>query len=91
MSRSYFHIPINPDSQQWLTINTHLGLNVFTRWPNDIHPAPALFQEIINTTLSVIPHTIERLGDILVAGVDQSDHDANIHTVFDRIRFPGSN
>ena len=48
MSQAYFQIPIHPDSQQWLTINTHLGLYVFTRCPNGIHTAPALFQEIMD-------------------------------------------
>ena len=85
MSQAYFQIPIHPDSQQWLTINTHLGLYVFTRCPNGIHTAPALFQEIMDKTLSGVPHTIAYLDDILVAGVDQADHDANLHTVFDRL------
>ena len=70
MSQAYFQIPIHPDSQQWLTINTHLGLYVFTRCPNGIHAAPSKFQEIMDKTLSGVPHTIAYLGDILVAGVD---------------------
>ena len=89
MSQAYFQIPIHPDSQQWLTINTHLGLYVFTRCPNGIHTAPALFQEIMDKTLSGVPHTIAYLDDILVAGVDQADHDANLHTVFDRLSSSG--
>ena len=63
MSQAYFQIPIHPDSQQWLTINTHLGLYVFTRCPNGIHTAPALFQEIMDKTLSGVPHTIAYLDD----------------------------
>ena len=89
MSQAYFQIPIHHDSQQWLTINTHLGLYVFTRCPNGIYTAPALFQEIMDKTLSGVPHTIAYLDDILVAGVDQADHDANLHTVFDRISSSG--
>ena len=89
MSQAYFQILIHPDSQQWLIINTHLGLYVFTRFPNGIHTAPALFQEIMDKTLSGVPHTIAYLDDILVAGVDQADHDANLHTVFERLRSSG--
>ena len=89
MSQAYFQIPIHPDSQQWLTINTHLGLYVFTRCPNGIHTAPALFQEIMDKTLSGVPHTIAYLDDILVAGVDQADHDENLHTVSDRLSSSG--
>ena len=85
MSQAYIQIPIHPDSQQWLTINTHLGLYVFTKCPHDIHTDPALFQEIMDKTLSGVPHTIAYLDDSLVAGVDLSDHDANLHIVFDRL------
>ena len=70
MSQAYFQIQIHPDSQQWLTLNTHLGLCVFTRCPNGIHTAPALFQEIMDKMLSGVPHTIAYFDDILVAGVD---------------------
>ena len=89
MSQAYFQIPIHPDPQQLLTINTHLGLFVFTRCPTGIHTAPALFQDIMDKTVSGVPHTIAYLYDILVAGVDQADHDANLHTVFDRLRSSG--
>ena len=89
MSQSYFQIPMHPDSQLWLTINTHLGLYVFTRCPNGIRTAPAMFQEIMDRMLSDVPHTIAYLNDILVAGVDEADHDANLHTMFDRLRSSG--
>ena len=39
--------------------------------------------------MSGVPNTIAYLDDILLAGVDQADHDANLHTVFDRIRSYG--
>ena len=85
MSQAYLQIPIHPDSQQWLTINTYLGLYVFTRCPNGIHTDSALFQEIVDKTLSGVPYSIAYLDDIFVAGVDPVDHDANLHTVFDRL------
>ena len=58
MSQAYHQLPIHPDSQKWLTINTHLGLYMFQRCPNGIRTAPALFQEIIDKTLAGVPHTI---------------------------------
>ena len=48
-----------------------------------------MFQEIMDKTLSGVSHTIVYLDDILVAGIDQKDHDANLHTVFDRLRLAG--
>ena len=53
MSQAYFQIPIHPDSQQWLTLNTHLGLCVFTRCPNGIYTAP-LFQIIMTRRCLVL-------------------------------------
>jgi len=89
MSQAYHQLPIHPDSQKWLTINTHLGLYTFLRCPNGIHTAPALFQEIMDKTLAGVPHTIAYLDDILVAGIDQADHDSNLRDVFNRLRSSG--
>ena len=89
MSQAYHQLPIHLDSQKWLTINTHLGLYMFQRCPNGIHTAPALFQEIMDKTLAGVPHTITYLDDILVAGISQADHDANLCAVFDRLRTAG--
>ena len=82
-------IPIHPDSQKWLTINTYLGSYMFQRCPNGIHTALTLFQEIMDKTLAGVPHTITYLDDVLVAGINQADHDANLCAVFDRLRTAG--
>ena len=62
---------------------------MFQRCPNGIHTAPALFQEIMDKTLAGVPHTITYLDDILVARINQADHDANLCAVFDRLRTAG--
>ena len=82
-------IPIHPDSQKWLTINTYIGLYMFQRCPNGIHTALTLLQEIMDKTLAGVPHTITYLDDVLVAGINQADHDANLCAVFDRLRTAG--
>ena len=43
MSQAYHQVPVHPESQKWLAVNTHLGLFVFTRIPNGIHSALAEF------------------------------------------------
>ena len=48
-----------------------------------------LFHEIMDKTLAGVPHTITYLDDILVAGISQADHDANLCAVFDRFRTAG--
>ena len=41
----------------------------------------------MDKTLSGVPHKIVYIVDILVAGIDQGDQDANLHTVFDHTTF----
>ena len=68
MSQAYHQVPISEKSQQWLTINTQMGLYAYKRIPNGIHSGPGLFQEIMDTVLAGIPKVICYLDNILVAG-----------------------
>ena len=74
IKQAYHQIPIDPECQGYLTINTHVGLFAFKRLPNGIHSGPAIFQRIMDNLLSDIPKAVCRLDDILVAGVDEQDH-----------------
>ena len=82
-------MPVYPESQKWLTVNTHLGLFVFTRIPNGIHSAPAEFQMIMDKTLAGIPKVVCYLDDILIGGSDVEDHADNLKLVFDRLSDAG--
>ena len=86
MSQAYHQIPVSKDSQKWLTVNTHIGLFVFTRVPNGVHSAPGLFQQIMDTTLAGISKVICYLDDILVAGTDKEDHLATLAKVVEHLR-----
>ena len=50
IKQAYHQIPIDPQSQGFLTINTHVGLFAFKRLPNGIHSGPAIFQRIYYQT-----------------------------------------
>ena len=89
MSQAYHQVPVHPESQKWLTVNTHLGLFVFTRIPNGIHSAPAEFQMIMDKTLAGIPKVVCYLDDILIGGSDVEDHADNLKLVFDRLSDAG--
>ena len=83
MSQAYHQVPVHP------TVNTHLGLFVFTRIPNGIHSAPAEFQMIMDKTLAGIPKVVCYLDDILIGGSDVEDHADNLKLVFDRLSDAG--
>jgi hypothetical protein len=89
MSQAFNQIPISQDSQQYLTINTHIGLFVFKRMPFGIHSGPAIFQQVMDTTLAGLPGVICYLDDILVGGVDKEDHLRNLSLVFERLLAAG--
>ena len=89
MSQACHQVPVHPESQKWLTVNTHLGLFVFTRIPNGIHSAPAEFQMIMDKTLAGIPKVVCYLDDILIGGSDVEDHADNLKLVFDRLSDAG--
>lgn len=89
MSQAYHQVPIHSDSQKWLTINTHLGLFVFTRLPNGIHSAPAEFQMLMDKTLSGLKRVVCYIDDILIGGTSISDHAENIKAVFERLSNAG--
>ena len=89
IKQAYHQIPIAPESQGYLTINTHVGLFAFKRLPNGIHSGPAIFQRIMDNLLSDIPKAVCRLDDILVAGIDEADHLLTLSQVLERLRSAG--
>lgn len=89
MSQAHHQVPIDTDSQRYLTINTHVGLFVFKRLPNGVHSGPAIFQQIMDSVLAGIPRVACYLDDILVAGNSKEDHLQNLATVFERLLSAG--
>ena len=89
MKSAYHQVPVSENSQKYLMINTLQGLYAFSRLPFGIHSAPGLFQQIMDTTLSGIPHVICYLDDILVAGVDETEHEKTLIQVFKRLQEAG--
>ena len=67
MSQVYHQVPVTPESQPNLTVNTHLGLYSFKR-------GPAIFQRIMDTTLKGIDKCVCYIDDILVSGSTEEEH-----------------
>ena len=47
LTQAYLHFKLEPQSQNYCTINTHRGLYRFKRLPFGISSAPALFQKVM--------------------------------------------
>ena len=78
MAHAYQQIIIDDDSKQYLTIKTHRGLFVYNRMAFGVSSASAIFQRVIENLLPGIPHTVVYLDVILVTGVSEEDHQANM-------------
>ena len=89
MSSAYHQLSVSEQSQVYLTANTQYGLYRFSRLPFGVHSAPALFQRTMESVLAGIPHVISYLDDILIGGVDETEHRANLAKVFTRLEDAG--
>lgn len=81
---AYQQLQISPKSQEFLTINTHLGLFRFNRLTYGISAAPGIFQSVMDAILAGLPQTKCYL-DILVFGTDVKQCHENVSRVLKRL------
>jgi transposase InsO family protein len=89
LSHAYQQVLVHEDSRKYTTINTHRGLFEFCRLPFGISAAPAIFQRLMDTLMQGLPKVCVYLDDILVSGVDESDHYKNLSNVLGRLEDAG--
>ncbi len=75
--------------QQYVVVNTHKGLFKYNRLPFGVSSAPGIFQRIMEDLLRDIPHVIVYLDDILITGVTEAEHAANLEKVLNRLEKAG--
>ena len=78
-------LPLDPDSQQYVTINTHRGLYRYKRLPFGIASSPAIFQRTMDIILHGFYHVASIQDDILVTGKDDEEHITNLNLVLNRL------
>ena len=76
---------MDPESQQFVTINTHRGLNRYKRLPFGIASSPALFQRTMDIILRGLDHVASIQDDILITGKDDEEHIKNLDKVLSRL------
>ena len=55
LSHAYLQVPLDEQSQKYVTINTHKGLFRYKRLPFGIASAPSIFQRVMENLLQGIP------------------------------------
>ena len=88
---AFWQVPVHPDSQQYLTINTYLGKFCFKVLPFGLHSSPAAFQRVMNTILRGIvwDFAIPFIDDIIVYSKDLESHFDHLIQIFERLRSAG--
>ena len=84
LKSAYQQLPLDPDSQQFVTINTHGGLCRYKRLPFGIASSPAIFQRTMDIILQGLEHVAAIQDDILITGKDDEQHILNLNTVLGR-------
>ena len=89
LSHAYLQLQLDESSQEYVTINTHRGLNRYTCLPFGIASAPAIFQCTMEMLLKGLPMVVAYLDDILVAGKTEQEHLTNLAQVLERLDCAG--
>ena len=85
LKSEYQQLPLDPDSQQYVTINTHRGLYRYKRLPFGIASSPAIFQRTMDIILQGLDHVTSIQDDILITGKDDEEHITNLNLVLNRL------
>ena len=89
LSQAYLQLPVEKESKNYLTINTHQGLYVYNRLPFGVASAPAIFQKLMDTVLQGITGVTCYIDDILVSSTDEEGHLRALEEVLSRLEKHG--
>ena len=85
LSQAYSQIPVQKESLKYLTVNMHTGLFNVTRLPFGLSSPPGIFQRLIDCVMGDIPGVMCYLDDIVITGVEESEHIATVRKVLEHL------
>ena len=85
----FWQIPSDNESKLLTTFVTPFGRFCFNRLPFGISSAPEIFQRTISKIPEGSEGTLCPMDDVLIHGVDQSEHDGRIRAVLRRLQEAG--
>ena len=89
LRQAYLQLEMEDESKEYLVLNTHKGLYRLNRQAFGIASAPAIWQRSMDQLLQGIPDTHCILDDILITGLDDKHHLANVEAVLQRLEDAG--
>ena len=85
MSQAYLQLPLDEESKEYVTVNTHKGLYRYNRLPFGISSAPSIFQRTMETMLQEIKGVLVYIDDILVTGPTIEEHLSTLDKVLEKL------
>ena len=85
LKSAYQQLPLDPESQQFVTINTHRGLYRYKRLPFGIASSLALFQRTMDIIPQGLDHVVSIQDGILTTGKDEDEHIKNLDSFLSRL------
>ena len=85
----FWPIPLDDESKLLTTFVTLFGRFCFNRLPFGISSAPEIFQRTMSKVLEGSEGTLCQVDDVLIHGVDQSEHDGRVRAVLHRLQEAG--
>ena len=82
-------IPLDEESKLLTTFVTPFGRFCFNRLPFGISSVPEIFQRTMSKVLEGSEGTLCQMDDVLIHGVDQSEHDGRVRAVLHRLQEAG--
>ena len=89
LSQASLRLQLDDASIPYITINTHKGLDSFTRLPFGVASAPAIYQTMMDTVLQGLRGVLCDIDDILVSGKDEASYFKLLEEVFNRLEKHG--
>ncbi|XP_058880316.1 uncharacterized protein K02A2.6-like [Acipenser ruthenus] len=85
LSHAYQQLQLDPDSEKYLTVNTHRGLYRYHRLSYGVSSAPSIFQAVMDQILQGLDHVVCFLDDILVTASSKEEHLKTLDEVLGRL------
>ena len=89
LSQAYLQLPLDEQSKEFVTVNTHRGLYRYNRLPFGVSSAPSIFQRTIENLLQGIKGVSVYIDDILISGSTLHEHLKILDTVLEKLQTSG--
>ena len=89
LSQAYLQLPLDEQSREYVTVNTHKGLYRYNRLPFGVSSAPSIFQRTMDNLMRGIKGVSTYIDDILISGSTIEEHLQTLDIVLQKLESAG--